>query len=360
MKIVTIIGARPQFIKASVLSREFSKHCVNEILVHTGQHYDHNMSEIFFSSLSIPIPKYNLGISASTHGDMTGKMICEIEKILILEKPDFVLVYGDTNSTLAGAIAASKINLKIIHVEAGLRSNNLQMPEEINRILTDRISSLLFCPTISSFQNLKREGFKNFDCSFYNSGDIMFDSVRFFSSNLLFSKNVVDGIYLKENSYIIATIHRQENTNLNSLRIIIKALNKINKSTPVIFPIHPRTKKIISDFEIKIDFKVIDPVGYLEMLQLLKFCRAVVTDSGGLQKESFFCKKPCLVLRDETEWIELVKIRAVVLSKITYDQILNKYFNLINDEINFEYNFYGDGNAASFIINEILRKDDKG
>jgi UDP-GlcNAc3NAcA epimerase len=360
MKIVTIIGARPQFIKAAVLSREFLKHRVEEVLVHTGQHFDHNMSEIFFSSLNLPFPKYNLGISSSTHGEMTGKMIYEIEKILILEKPDFVLVYGDTNSTLAGAIAASKINFQIIHVEAGLRSNNLQMPEEINRILTDRISSLLFCPTISSFQNLVREGFENFDCKFYNSGDIMFDSVRFFSDKLSFSEDIVQGIALKENGYIIATIHRQENTNLNSLNIIIKALNKINKSIPVILPIHPRTKKIISDTEIQIDFKVIDPIGYLEMLQLLKFCKAVVTDSGGLQKESFFCKKPCLVLRDETEWIELVKIRAVVLSSIIYDQILDKFYNLINADINFDHNFYGDGYAARFIVNEILRSGENG
>lgn len=286
IKIITIIGARPQFIKAAILSKTFSESGkINEVIIHTGQHFDFNMDKIFFNELKIPEPIYNLNINSLSHGIMTGRMLIQIEKILFDEKPDYVLVYGDTNSTLAGALAAKKLYINLIHVEAGLRSFNMRMPEEINRILTDRISDLLFCPTDNAVQNLLNEGFQNFACTIINSGDVMLDLVIYFQKTNKDLKNP----YLSMKDFILCTIHREENTqNSDRLISILNGLNRLSREIEIILPLHPRTRKIINDLNLKINFKTIEPVGYFKMMNLLQKCKLVITDSGGLQKEAFF------------------------------------------------------------------------
>ncbi len=352
IKIVTIIGARPQFVKAAMLSRIFrDSDQINEILVHTGQHFDFNMDRIFFDELKISKPEYNLDINSLSHGSMTGKMLSRIEEILIDEKPDYVLVFGDTNSTLAGAIAAKKLYIKVIHVEAGLRSLNMKMPEEINRILTDRISDLLFCPTDKAIDNLNSEGFAGFPCTIVKSGDVMYDLALFFQT----SNNISTGLPDQKNNFILCTIHREENTTeVQKLASIINGLNKIARETPIILPLHPRTKKIIRENKIKCDFEVIEPVGYLEMINFLKNCKLVITDSGGLQKEAYFFNKYCLTLRKETEWTELVENGYNKL--VDYDSALiyDTYTQLINKKGTFKDSFYGEGNACDIILNSIL------
>ena len=304
-KIITIVGARPQFVKAAVVSRAIAadgRMC--ETIVHTGQHFDANMSEVFFSEMEIPKPHYNLNISSLSHGAMTGRMLEKIEGVLLQEKPDLVLVYGDTNSTLAGALAAKKLHIKVAHVEAGLRSFNMDMPEEINRILTDRISDLLFCPTDTAISNLKREGFDNIDCKIIENGDVMQDAALFYATK---AKKPDFDIPTR---FALCTTHRAENTDdPNRLQAIFTALEKISEKYPVVLPLHPRTKAKLADIHYdfthtKIHF--INPVGYLEMVYLLKNCQFVLTDSGGLQKEAYFFRKNCVTLRDETEWIELI------------------------------------------------------
>ncbi|MDA3813124.1 MAG: UDP-N-acetylglucosamine 2-epimerase (non-hydrolyzing), partial [Candidatus Cloacimonetes bacterium] len=305
MKLITIIGARPQFIKAAAVSREIAKHGdIEEIIIHTGQHFDANMSEIFFDQMQIPKPDYNLEINSLSHGAMTGRMIEKIEEVLLKEKPDWVLVYGDTNSTIAGSLAAKKLHIKVAHVEAGLRSFNRNMPEEINRILTDKISDLLLCPTDTAVQNLQNEGIgKNSLAQIVKCGDVMQDAAIFYSKKA--QKPKMD----LPKKFILATIHRAENTDdPKRLTSIFNALNKISHEIPIILPLHPRTKIKSKNLKFKIEnLQLVDPVGYLEMIYLLKNCSLVMTDSGGLQKEAFFFEKPCITLRDETEWIVLIE-----------------------------------------------------
>jgi UDP-GlcNAc3NAcA epimerase len=353
VKILTILGARPQFIKAGSVSREIVKYSeIQEIIVHTGQHYDANMSDIFFEEMQIPKPKYFLGIGGKSHGAMTGKMMEKIENIVLKEKPDWILVYGDTNSTLAGALVASKFHIKLAHVEAGLRSFNKKMPEEINRILTDRISDVLFCPTDTAVQNLKNEGFDKFNCKILKVGDVMYDAVLYYKQFARKPKNLEI-----EKDFILCTVHRAENTdNKDRLLNIIDALKEISKSIPVVFPIHPRTRKIAEKLNIGFEgITLIEPVGYFEMLYLLENAKIVVTDSGGLQKEAYFFEKPCITLRDETEWIELVengvnKLVGADKEKInkTYKEFSTKNLKIKNK------NLYGDGKAAEKIVKELI------
>lgn len=308
MKIVSVVGARPQFIKLSPLSRELRKKH-REIVVHTGQHYDYELSRIFFSQLCIPKPDYNLGIGSDEHGAQTGRMLKGIEEVLLFEKPDLVIVYGDTNSTLAGALAAAKLKVPVAHVEAGLRSFVKSMPEEINRVLTDHVSSLLFCPTPTSVKNLKKEGITN---GVHLTGDVMYDSLR---ANLAVAEKkskVIEKLGLRAKQFYLVTIHRAENTDdEDNLREIARILADLDRTT--VFPVHPRTKKRLSEFGLldallsRDGLLLIDPISYLDMLVLEKSARCVLTDSGGVQKEACFLKTPCLTLREETEWVETVE-----------------------------------------------------
>lgn len=354
MKIVTIIGARPQFIKAGALSRKLkADKDIEEIIVHTGQHYDDKMSKIFFEELQIPSPKYNLALGGLSHGAMTGRMIEKIEEVLCKEKPDFTLVYGDTDSTLAGALASVKLQIPIIHVEAGLRSFNMAMPEEINRILTDRISHLLFVPSATAMQNLKNEGFLNFDCQIVQSGDIMQDAV------LHYANIAKKPAFKLAKNFALCTIHRAENTDcLPRLREIFAALCEIAKQMQVILPLHPRTQKILEQEQIDTQgIRVVEPVSYLEMIWLLRTCKIVLTDSGGLQKEAYFFKKPCLTLRDETEWIELVEKGYNVIVGANKEKIINFFLKIAdNKEIQFCETLYGGGKAAEVILQTIQKR----
>lgn len=352
MKIVTIIGARPQFIKAASLSREVLKtNNVEEVIVHTGQHFDANMSDVFFDEMQIPKPKYNLNINSLDHGAMTGRMLEGIEEVLIKEKPDWLLVYGDTNSTLAGALAARKIHIKVAHVEAGLRSFNMQMPEEVNRILTDRISDVLFCPTQVAVDNLQNEGFENFNSRIVNVGDIMYDSALFYSQ---LSKNQILERFHED--YILTTIHRAENTdNKQKLVNIFKALDEINKKYKVVLPLHPRTKKLIEKYKIKTSITLIQPVGYLEMISLITNSKAVITDSGGLQKEAYFFEKRCFTLRDQTEWVELINAGCNELIDVLKDNIAAVVLNKINNIPDFSEKIYGNGTTSKQILDFLLK-----
>lgn len=350
MKILTVVGARPQFIKAAAVSNILRKEH-EEILVHTGQHYDENMSEIFFTELQIPKPNYNLGIGSGNHGKQTGKMLIELERIYLQEKPDLVLVYGDTNSTLAASLCASKLLIPVAHVEAGLRSYNKCMPEEQNRILTDHLSKFLFVPTESSAENLQKEGIND---GVYNVGDVMFDAIIRFGKLAEEKSTVVKDLGLPENGYILSTIHRAENTNsIDRLKNIIEALNKSNKL--VVLPLHPRTRKYIEDYGLKFEdnIKIIEPVGYLDMIALEKSAEKIVTDSGGVQKEAFFMKKPCITMRDETEWVETVENGWNVIVGTDKNKILE---NILNFYPNKEQKMvFGDGKAAEKILKYMVK-----
>jgi UDP-GlcNAc3NAcA epimerase len=357
MKIVTILGARPQFIKAGSVSREIlrQKHLdvnIEEVIIHTGQHYDSNMSDVFFKEMHIPKPSYFLGIGGKSHGAMTGKMIERIEEILLKERPDWVLVYGDTNSTLAGAISASKLHIKIAHIEAGLRSFNMKMPEEINRILTDRVSSALFCPTQLAMDNLTSESINSWrtGAKVFLSGDVMKDGAIFYKDLAQKPKNMEIS-----DEFILCTIHRAENTDDNCrLENIISSLNKIAKHKQIILPLHPRTKKILQDGFFNIEnLTIVDPIGYLNMVWLINHCSLVMTDSGGLQKEAFFFKKPCITLRDETEWVELVENGFNKIVGSDRDEIMSAYskFEFSSD---FDIDLYGSGNSSRFIIEKMI------
>jgi len=350
MKILTILGARPQFIKAGTVSREIAKHNIEELIVHTGQHYDVNMSDIFFDEMKIPKPNYFLGIGGKTHGAMTGQMIEKIEELALKEKPDWIMVYGDTNSTLAGAMVASKLHIKLAHIEAGLRSFNMQMPEEVNRILTDRVSNILFCPTETAINNLKKEGYDHFDCKVVKSGDVMQDGA-FFYRKLAVKPNIM----LKE-QYILCTIHRAENTdNEKRLRDIFIALNEISKEKQIVLPLHPRTKKIIGNLNINVDtLNIIDPIGYLEMVWLIDNCSLVMTDSGGLQKEAYFFERPCITLRDETEWVELIENGFNILVGANREKILQAYYENRTFIKNNLLEMYGGGKASEIIIKSLM------
>lgn len=357
MKILTVIGARPQFVKAAPLAKAASDAGIEEVILHTGQHYDYNMSEVFFDELSIPKPKYNLEISGGGHGAMTGKMLEGIEQILLSERPDFLLVYGDTNSTLAGALAAAKLHIPVAHVEAGLRSWNRKMPEEINRVLTDHVSNILFCSSSVSRDNLKREGIGE---QVHIVGDIMADANRLAKEvtakePLKYLDCLPTGIDL-ETGYSLLTIHRAESTdNSDLLSGLVEQINKCD-SMPIVFPVHPRTKTKLMEYGMTLADHVfqIDPVGYLEMTALLMNCSRVATDSGGLQKEAYWMNKPCVTLRAETEWLETVNEQCNVLWSPSID--LESHWAQLDLSQKQEAT-YGDSFSAAKIIDLLAQYD---
>jgi len=353
-KIVTVLGARPQFIKAAMVSRELAgEESLQEIIIHTGQHFDTEMSEIFFREMDIPSPAYNLGVSGGTHGTMTGRMMMELEPILIKEKPGLLLLYGDTNSTLAGALVARKLNIPIAHVEAGLRNFDMRIPEDVNRILTDRVSALLFCPTNVAIENLKKEGFESFPCAIIKTGDLMFDAVVHYAQ-LLSSKQHTSQIK-KPQKYILCTIHRALNTEPPGIFETFEALNSIAGSEKIIFPIHPRTKKALLQNHIELHPNIVSlpPQGYLDMVDLLKDCSSVITDSGGLQKEAYALKKKSLLLMSYTPWEELVENQFSVVTGIEKKAILKQWEELQTLMPDFNIQLYGTGNTGKCILKEI-------
>jgi len=378
IKILTVIGARPQIIKAAALSRAIKTNFsdkIKEIIVHTGQHYDENMSGVFFEELSIPRPDYNLSVGSGSHGKQTASMINGIEEILIKEKPNAIVLYGDTNSTLAGAIAASKIHVPVVHIEAGLRSFSKAMPEEVNRIMCDHVSTLLFSPTITGYKNLIKEGFDPeakapFTADhpkIYHCGDVMYDNSLHFSALAEEKTAVISKLGLKKNAFILATIHRNNNTDepvrLNS---IFKSLNDISieNELDVILPLHPRTSKLLetnlSPDNLKAirsnkRFRITEPASFLEMIALEKNCKLVMTDSGGVQKEAFYFEKPCVILRPETEWVELVECGTAIVSDADEKKIKEAFKKLTGSSALKYPKLYGDGNAAKFICEEILK-----
>ncbi|MCR5035923.1 MAG: UDP-N-acetylglucosamine 2-epimerase (non-hydrolyzing) [Bacteroidales bacterium] len=375
MKIVTVIGARPQIIKAAALSRAIKEHFkkeVNEVIVHTGQHYDDNMSQVFFDELGIPQPDYNLGVGSASHGVQTAKMIEGIEEILLKEKPDYLVLYGDTNSTLAGAIAASKIHVPIAHIEAGLRSFNKSMPEEINRICCDHCSTLLFSPTSTGFKNLIKEGFnpdnkRRFTIDnpgIYHCGDVMYDNSKHFANIADKKSQILDKEGLKGIDYVLCTIHRDNNTDQPArLNAIFKALLKISESKMVVLPLHPRTSKLLNtnlekDLYDKItnnkNIKILPPASFLDMIVLERHAQMVVTDSGGVQKEAFFFQKPCLILRSETEWKEIVECGAAVITDADEQKIIASFNDFVENPPHKFPEIFGDGKAAEFICKEML------
>lgn len=360
VKVLTVIGARPQFIKAATVSRvirsqEFTG--IREVIVHTGQHYSEKMSKIFFDELDLPSPDYNLGISDLSHGAMTGRMLEEIEKVVYFEKPDWLLVYGDTNSTLAGALAGAKLNVMVAHVEAGLRSFNMRMPEEVNRIVVDRISTRNFCPTESAVKNLTQEGFLD---GVSNVGDVMYDAVLHYGEKAEKSQQILKYHRLESKGFVLATCHRQENAD-NPLRMvgILNALNLIANDLPVVFPMHPRTRMRIAEMGLDglLDrLRVIDPVSYLDMISLEKASKLILTDSGGVQKEAFFFGVPCVTMRDETEWVETVSSGWNHLAGANAERIISAY-ELIQgfDCAVASINLYGDGSAAQKIVKGLIQ-----
>ena len=352
MKIVTVLGARPQFIKAATVSREIAGQAdVEELIVHTGQHFDDNMSEVFFREMRIPKPRYRFDIHGLTHGAMTGQMLESIEKVLIEEQPDWVLVYGDTNTTLAGALAAAKLHILSAHVEAGLRSFNMRMPEEINRILADRVCSLLCCPTETAVRNLEREGFRGFKCAIELCGDVMQDAALFYARESEKVSTIRKSLGIEGSEYALCTIHRAENTDDRArLAGILAAIDRISGELPVILPIHPRTRHLLEKEKMKTAARTIDPVGYLEMIDLLKHCTIVLTDSGGLQKEAYFFAKPCVTLREETEWTELVEYGCNLIAGTDPERIFAGYRTMRKAGIDFGKDLYGGGKAAARVV----------
>lgn len=350
MKILTIVGARPQFIKAAALSRELSKRAgIEEVIIHTGQHFDANMSDVFFDEMQIPKPKHNMHIHSLGHGAMTGRMMEGIESLILEEKPSMLLVYGDTNSTIAGALAAKKLHVKVGHVEAGLRSFNMRMPEEVNRILTDRISDLLCCPTTTAVENLEREGFGGFDCKVIRTGDVMQDAAMFYAQSSAEKSEVRQRLQLHD-GFVLATIHRAENTDDPArLKAIVRALNAIHRQHRVVCPLHPRTRNLLKGMDVKPEFDIIEPVGYFDMIELLKAASLVMTDSGGLQKEAFFFSNPCITMRDETEWTELVEEGYNLTVGADYDRICSAFEKMYGATLDFSKDLYGGGRAAAAI-----------
>lgn len=349
MKIATVVGARPQFIKAATVSRVIKNHSnIREIIIHTGQHYDSNMSDVFFKELGIPMPEINLGVGSGLHGMQTAKMLEGIEAVLLREKPDWVLVYGDTNSTVAAALAASKLRIPIAHVEAGLRSFNRAMPEEINRIATDHISDCLFAPTQNAMNLLNKEGLSEISVF---SGDVMYDSILYYKEMALQKCSLQKLADVEPGKYFLATVHRQENTDvLDNLQNIFLAFSDLDM--PVIVPLHPRTLKFMDHVPFRSNVQIIDPVGYLEMITLLDNCHKVLTDSGGLQKEAFFLKKPCVTLRTETEWIETLEDNWNFVVGTDVQKILEKV-NVTS--FGQQKDFFGDGKAAEKIIDWLVK-----
>jgi UDP-GlcNAc3NAcA epimerase len=378
IKLVNIVGARPQIIKASAISRAIRLHFsdkITEIIIHTGQHYDKELSEVFFDELEIHKPDHNLGVGSARHGRQTSMMITGIEEVLLTEKPECVLLYGDTNSTLAGALAAVKLHFPVIHVEAGLRSFNKSMPEELNRIMSDHSSTLLFAPTNAAFKNLMREGFKPENSppytvdnpKIYLTGDIMYDNTLFFAELAEKKKaSFLENLSLERDNFILTTIHREANTDdISRLDAILKTLSTLAEeySIKFVMPLHPRTtislktklEPLYNDLLKNKYIRIMPPVSFLEMTLLEKTSKMIITDSGGVQKESHFFKKPCLVLRKETEWVELVKNGTAVLVDADPEKIRKEFERFLNNTTHLEYpGFYGDGKTAEFILNEIM------
>lgn len=361
-KILTIVGARPQFVKAATVSRVLQQNSgVKEVLVHTGQHYDENMSKIFFDDLEISPITYQLEVHFQHQGQQTGEMLGAIENVLLIEKPDWVLIYGDTNSTLAGALAAAKLHIPIAHVEAGLRSYNRSMPEEINRLIADQLSNVLFTPTMTAVKNLKREGYH--DSRIIHVGDVMYDAALFYGEKANQTSSILEKLNLSKNAYILATVHRAENTNnINKLKHIFFALDQISATLPVIMPLHPRTKKMIDNFDINLldhtRIQLIEPVGFLDMIMLEKNASLVVTDSGGIQKEAFFYQVPCVTLRDETEWVETVELgwNTIIPAKDDMHQRILSALGTVGIQ---NQSPYGDGEAAKKIVQYLSEGEHK-
>jgi len=356
MKIVSIVGARPQFIKAALVSKKVRESGVNEILVHTGQHYDFNMSDVFFEELGLPKPDYNLGIGSGSHGEQTGKMLIEIEKVLSKEKPDMVLVYGDTNSTLAGALAAVKLHIQVAHIEAGLRSFNKRMPEEVNRVLVDHIADILFAPTEVAVKNLENEGIKS---GVYNVGDVMFD-ISLKIAKVIDVKTTLSKFGLENKNYILATIHRADNADIKeNLENIFEALKEISSEYKVFFPVHPRTRNALTRFNllnnIPNNLVLSEPVSYKEMIALEQGAKLIVTDSGGVQKEAYFFKVPCVTVREETEWAELVEAKWNKLAGASKEKIVESVLEELERKRYPKWiDFYGGGKASERIVRILL------
>lgn len=359
-KIVTVLGARPQFIKASVVSHAIAQQqSMTEVLVHTGQHFDSNMSDVFFEELGMSKPDYFLDIHGGMHGAMTGRMLAEVEHVLLMEKPDVVLVYGDTNSTLAGALAAAKLHIPVAHVEAGLRSFNMAMPEEINRILTDRISRWLFTPTQAAKQHLLREGFGQEQI--YPVGDVMYDVALHHGQRVDADTGLMARLGLSPKKYVLATVHRAENTDhADRLGAIVDALIETANLLPVVWPLHPRTKAVLQKMgqldRLASKVHLTEPLGYLDMVQLEKFAALIVTDSGGVQKEAFFYQVPCVTLRDETEWVELVEAGWNRLAPPVDTHLINKTIEAALGSRGRHVSPYGQGDAAIRIVNELEKE----
>ncbi len=356
MKVVTVVGARPQFIKAAAVSRVLrATPGVREVLVHTGQHYDDNMSAVFFSELEVPQPDYHLGVGSGSHGSQTGRMLEAVEKVLLREKPDWVLVYGDTNSTLAGALAAVKLHIPAAHVEAGLRSFNRRMPEEINRVLTDHASEVLFAPTEAAVENLRREGIPAGRIKLV--GDVMYDAALFYGAKAERESGILERLRLVRQGYILATVHRAENTDdPRRLRAIFGGLFRVAADIPVVLPVHPRTRSALEREnllrEVQRHLRLIDPVGYLDMVMLEKHARLIATDSGGVQKEAFFYRVPCVTLRDETEWVELVDLgwNRIVPLRDKQQEVAQALREWLDHPGGREADPYGRGDAAGKIV----------
>lgn len=377
IKILTIIGARPQIIKAAAISRaiknEFDSK-IQEILVHTGQHYDSNMSDVFFSEMGIPKPHYNLNVGSMSHAQQTAKMMVGIEELICSEKPDYLLVYGDTNSTLAGALSAAKLHLPVIHVEAGLRSFNKSMPEEINRIMTDHASTLLFTPTKTGFQNLLKEGFSNTEIknadvdhpAIFHCGDVMLDNSLFFKEKAETDSSILQKLNLKTNEFVLCTIHRDNNTDIKErLTDIVSAILEIaqKNNIQIVLPLHPRTAKklpeildnqLYNDFTTAEKIKITEPVSFFDMIQLESNSKLIMTDSGGVQKEAFFFKKPCLIMRSETEWVEIVDAACAKIVDANRTKIIENFNLFINRQDLAFPEIFGNGKAAEFICKKII------
>lgn len=352
MKLLTVIGARPQFIKAATVSRALAAHHPDsrEILIHTGQHYDANMSDVFFDELDIPRPDHHLGVGGGSHGQNTGRMLEKLDALMIQEKPDWVLVYGDTDSTLAGALAAAKLHIPVAHVEAGLRSFNRRMPEEINRVLTDHVADQLFAPTQLALRNLQKEGIA--DSKIHVVGDVMYDAALYYRP-LARKPAWFDALRVGE--FALCTIHRAENTDdPDRMRGILAGLAE--SPLPVVLPLHPRTRKQLAQFHLGLPdtVRAVDPVGYLEMVWLESHCRMVVTDSGGVQKEAYFHGKPCVTLRDETEWVELVEVGANVLVGTDEARIQNALASM-RPCVGDKQHLYGQGDSAQRQLDQLIR-----
>ena len=375
MKIVTIIGARPQIIKAAALSRAIKTHFakdIQEIIVHTGQHYDDNMSQVFFDELGIPRPDYNLHVGSASHGVQTARMTEGIEDILTKEQPDFIVLYGDTNSTLAGAVAAAKIHVPIVHIEAGLRSFNKAMPEEINRIVCDHCSTLLFSPTLAGVENLKREGFPMGNGGpytidnpkVYHCGDIMYDNSLYFSSIAEEKTDIIKRLELIDKPYVLATIHRDTNTDYpERLSAIFRSIMKLSEGCQIVLPLHPRTAKLLKtnldeNLQKQIfscqNIRLIPPVSFLEMIALERHAQLVMTDSGGVQKEAYFFKKPCIILRPETEWVEIVETGNAILADADEGRIMQAWQHFKATPPTVFPEIFGDGHAAEFMLKQML------